>query len=655
LRQWFEPPRRLLGLFLAVMVTMTAALGWLGWRLLEQDRELSRQRIQERLEGAADLAAAALVRKLSETETLLTMPAAESGHEDVVTVVFGPEQIEAHPAGKLPYYPFVPSARGPEPGVFAAGESLEFQQRNYAGAAVIFRDLTRSPDPAIRAGALLRLARNLRKSGAVEDALAVYDELARAGAIPVEGLPAALAARYARLVVLRELQRMPACEQEARMLYDDLRQGRWRLTRGLWSFYITESRRCFHPDPEEEAYEKNASALAGGVEWLWQEWQRIRSGEGRTVGRTGLWIDDRPVLVLWRSTSERFDGVVAGSGFLSEEWEQALRPIEQRQSARFAINDAEGYFVLGSDLGASSQQIVRSLTDVQLPWTLRTASADPGAELARVAMRRRLLFLGLGLAGLLVFAGGYFITRALSRELEVARLQSDFVAAVSHEFRTPLASLRQMSELLADGRVSNDERRQAYYEALRTESERLHRLVENLLDFGRMEAGVKEYRFESVDPVILVKDVAQEFAETVRDKGYHIEAAANSHLPRIRADREALGLALWNLLDNAVKYSPDSKTVWIETGRQHHEIAIRVRDQGAGIALEDQKEIFKKFVRAGAAKAAGVKGAGLGLAMVEHIVSRHGGRVCVTSQPGEGSTFTILLPADKDDGRAMAT
>jgi signal transduction histidine kinase len=212
-----------------------------------------------------------------------------------------------------------------------------------------------------------------------------------------------------------------------------------------------------------------------------------------------------------------------------------------------------------------------------------------------------------------------------------------------------LASLQQLSELLADGRVPSEERRQGYYETLRRESERLHRLVEDLLDFGRMDAGAREYRFEPTEPGTLVRSVTEEFAEKVREKGYRLEVTANHHLPSVHADREALGRALWNLLDNAVKYSPNSKTVWVEAGREGDHVAIRVRDQGEGIAPGEQKQIFKKFVRAAGAKASGIKGAGLGLAMVHHIVSAHGGKIHVTSQSGAGSVFTILLPAGKDE------
>jgi signal transduction histidine kinase len=225
----------------------------------------------------------------------------------------------------------------------------------------------------------------------------------------------------------------------------------------------------------------------------------------------------------------------------------------------------------------------------------------------------------------------------------VARLKSEFVAAVSHEFRTPLATLRQLTENLADGRVSTEERRTAYYQTQRRATNRLSRLVERLLDFGRMEAGALRYHFEQVDIGRLVRDVVDEFENIAATGGHEITAAVDPDLPNVYADPEALGQALWNLLDNAIKYSPGQPGVWVEAMREGEFAAIRIRDEGLGIAPQEQKHLFRKFFRGLAAESAHVKGAGIGLAMVDYIVRAHRGRIRVESEPGKGSTFTILL------------
>ena len=158
-------------------------------------------------------------------------------------------------------------------------------------------------------------------------------------------------------------------------------------------------------------------------------------------------------------------------------------------------------------LATGPQQALRTASDTRLPWTLRITSVDPAADLAQGAGRRRLLLVGLAMMGFMVLVGGYFTTRAVSRELAVSRLQSDFVSAVSHEFRTPLTSMLHLTDSLDRGIVSDEDRRRQYYAALAHETARLHRLVKSLLNFGRMEAGAVEYRFEPTDIAVLAGDV----------------------------------------------------------------------------------------------------------------------------------------------------
>jgi signal transduction histidine kinase len=660
--QWFRPPRHLPALFVGIMVVLAVTLGWLSWRFLEQDRKLENQRIQERLETSADLIGAGLLRKIGETEAqlaeLLTLSDSElasrslritgPSDETALVAVMNPQHVDVYPRANLLYYPFLPANREPPESSFASGELFEFQQKDYAKAVTAFRELSQSQDPQIRAGALLRLGRNLRKAKQLDDALLVYAQLAKLTGITVGGLPAELVARHARCSLLNELRRNPTAQNEAEALYADLHRGKWPLTRGAYGFYSQEVGRWFSPDAGLKAREKERLATAAAVVSLWDEWQRIRRGEGRSSGRSSLWAHDRSVLFLWRSNADRMIGLVAGSRYFEEHWLPTLQQVMERQGVRVALTDAEGNPVLGPLPTSSSQQAVRTSAETQLPWTAHVVSRDPGADQTQHAGRRRVLLLGFGLLAALLLASSYFIARAVTRELEVARVQSEFVSAVSHEFRTPLASIRQLSEMLSDGRIPNETRRKEYYEGLRRASERLYHLVEGLLDFGRMEAGVREYRFEPLDTDSLVRSVVEEFSQEISEQRCQVTIKQNNHLPRVRADQESLRRALWNLLDNAVKYSPDCKTVWVEASCENDRVAIRVRDEGLGIALHEQKQIFKKFVRASSAGAAGAKGTGLGLAMVHHIITAHGGEVRVSSQPGKGSTFTLLLPIAKE-------
>jgi signal transduction histidine kinase len=640
--------------FLAITIVPATALGWLSWRILEQDRALESQRVRDRLEHSADVVVAVLDRRLLEMEDQLAAPGQAllvGVPGDVLIASLSADRIDVRPSGRLLYSP-VPTSRVREPptDVFKAGEELEFRGEDYPRAIAAFRELSRSRDSLIRAGALVRLARNLRKNSQYDEALAAYDELARLGAVPVGGVPAELLAREARCARLADVKQTPQLQHEAAALYADLAHGRWDLDRASYLFHSAQARSWLAAEPDSAAETQTSVALSDAVEWLWAEWQRMRRDEGGLRGRRSLWVGDGPVLLVWRGSRDSLTALVAGPRSLESRLSQAWAD----EGVAVALSDADGHTVLGQADGAGAKYAVRRAADTRLPWTLRVSSANPGAEFALLAGRRRLLLSGLALTALLTILGGYFTARATARELAVARLQSDFVSAVSHEFRTPLTSLRHLTELLAGGTVAGEDRRRQYYLVMARETERLHRLVEGLLDFGRMEAGETQYRFEGVDPVELVESVVADFQTDIGSAGRRVELATNGLEPRssiMNVDRESISRAIRNLLDNAVKYSPEECAVRVELARDGQRVAVRVRDDGVGIPATEHARIFEKFVRGSASQALHVKGTGIGLAMVQHIVHAHGGEIRLQSEPGRGSTFSLLLPAESNDQR----
>jgi signal transduction histidine kinase len=249
---------------------------------------------------------------------------------------------------------------------------------------------------------------------------------------------------------------------------------------------------------------------------------------------------------------------------------------------------------------------------------------------------------------IVILGSGYVVQRAISRELRVAQLQSDFVGAVSHEFRSPLTTLRTITELLAQSRITDESRRQQSYGYLERETTRLHRLVEDLLDFGRMESGRKQYRLAPHDAFELVRETLTEFTEQAAANGFRVESEFVSGdgypLATILVDEEALRRAVRNLLDNAMKYSPHCRTIWVDGSIQGDKVCISVCDQGMGIGIDEQRSIFQRFVRGDAVKQAGIKGTGIGLAMVQQIIEAMHGEIRLKSEIGVGSTFTLVLP-----------
>jgi signal transduction histidine kinase len=641
--------RRLLVLFAATTVVPAVSLAWLGWRMVEQDRLLESKRVQEKRDQAADLAATAMQRILAEAEERLTTfsaapssPAAALG-DGAALVVLGNGGVLSRAGTPLPYYPAIPPSAPTDSAGLAAADELEFRKNDLAGALRALEGSAHSRDPVLRGEAWLRMARIQRKLGNLPKALDAFAELGRLDNARVSGLPAGLRALQGCALIFEASGREEDLKREAALLRDGLENARWLLTRVEFEFSFDQAAKWLG-NASHGPIDPDRLALAEAAESLWQEWQTLRKREVNPRGRRTFRSGKRSVLLLTRSSSERVAALLIGPRFLDSAWLKELHAAGRAQEVDFALTDAEGRPVLGRPDAPLSLQSLRPASATQLPWTVHAISRAAGLGSPELSGRTRLLLAGIAMMALLVLAGGYFINRAVLREVTVARLQSDFVAAVSHEFRTPLTTVRQLSEMLVRGRVTTEERRQQFYETLLRESERLHRLVEGLLNFGRMEAGELQYRFEPVDAEAFVRDVVAEFQQEVSGLGYRIELHGNGALPAIRADRESLALVFWNLLDNAVKYSPENRTVWVDLSDAGKRLMVRVRDRGIGIPLVEQKEIFRKFVRGAASKTASIRGTGVGLAMARQIVTAHGGDISVESQPGEGSVFTVLLP-----------
>jgi signal transduction histidine kinase len=287
-----------------------------------------------------------------------------------------------------------------------------------------------------------------------------------------------------------------------------------------------------------------------------------------------------------------------------------------------------------------------------LVWSIKytgTTIADMGAKFLRYN------YAALGALSLLMIGGIFLTYRNISREMNLARLKSDFVANVSHELRTPLALIRLYAETLELGRLNSKEKYQEYFRIIREESERLSSLINNILDFSRIEAGRKEYEFKETDLSELVRSTLDTYRFQIEQNGFTFEENIAKDIPPVNVDREAIARSLLNLVNNALKYSKDKKYIGVSLYRASGSVKLEVSDHGIGIPPAEQEKIFEKFYRCGDPLVHNVKGSGLGLSLVRHIVRAHGGDVKVESAPETGSKFTIALPLEHSARTGMAT
>jgi signal transduction histidine kinase len=269
-----------------------------------------------------------------------------------------------------------------------------------------------------------------------------------------------------------------------------------------------------------------------------------------------------------------------------------------------------------------------------------TTVADIGTRFLRYN------YIVLGALSVLMVGGIWLTYRNVSREMNLARLKSDFVANVSHELRTPLALIRLYAETLELGRLTAKEKYQEYFRIIREESERLTALINNILDFSRIEAGRKEYEFKETDLADLVRSTLDSYRFQIEQNGFAFEENISCDIPPVTVDREAIARSLLNLVNNALKYSKEQKYIGVSLYRTNGSVNLEVQDHGIGIPPNEQEKIFEKFYRCGDPLVHNIKGSGLGLSLVRHIARAHGGEVLVESTPEKGSKFTIALPLD---------
>ncbi|MBI4907791.1 MAG: GHKL domain-containing protein, partial [Acidobacteria bacterium] len=588
---------------------------------------MTSQRLASQREAAADLAVASLARNLSLVEEGRYL---EFGPlpEDSVLVSAG-TALRLDRAARAAYLPEIGTA-SPDP-VFNPSDAAEWSG-NPAGSLRLLQPLLTDPRAARRGGALLRVARIHRMAGRWEESLSAYAQLATLGSILVEGLPAEAVARQSRLTIFEKLHRPEDERTEARVLAAGLAASRWPLTEAAFGFYLEEATRALQPEsPPAIPVERLQLASA-----LVQAWSGRHDGQSRKL----IFSGGRAFLFLRVKTAADLTFLLLGPDWLERYWRAPLAANLSARGIGLGLAASQGPPVLGAPRGAATS--VRFAAATGLPWNVEVVTLNAEAEMGAARLRERIMGISLLTFALLVIVGTVVIVRSVTRELAISRLQSDFVAAVSHEFRTPLTSLCQISELFVQGRVPSQEDRALYDRILARESRRLRRLVEGLLDFGRMEAGAREYRFERIDISALARDVAREFNQEndTHAVRLHVDCQPAGD---VQADRTAIACVIWNLLDNAMKYSGEQSPVRLSTRHDGGRVVVTVEDEGPGIPPAEQSRIFEKFVRGEAARAANIRGSGIGLALVKRILDAHRGEITLQSEPGRGCSFTFAL------------
>jgi signal transduction histidine kinase len=389
---------------------------------------------------------------------------------------------------------------------------------------------------------------------------------------------------------------------------------------------------------------------------------RLMAKEGMTSSESGSWMEDHDAdnLVVLKAITED-SKVVGATGMILDPvyFREKVLPVKVKESLAKYFPDGMDENVIVTAYDEHDNAILSSQTakgqddeiKMNLPYFynykvgIRSRHITP-EQWAHLNFKYSL---SLSLLMTAVLIGGIILAlRTASREMRLSQMKADFVSNVSHELRTPLASIRVFGEFMKLGRVTEQPKIREYGEHIETESRRLTQLINNILDFSKIESGRKTYSFERAQLEEVVAETLKTCEVRLRQSGFAVVFQRPPRpLPAAVIDPDAVAQALMNLLDNAAKYSEqaEKKEVVVRVGQRYASLLLSVTDHGIGIAPEEQKKIFEKFYRVSTGLVHDVKGSGLGLSLVKHIVEAHRGSVTVESAPGRGSTFTISLPA----------
>jgi signal transduction histidine kinase len=630
--------RRWVSLLLLALLVPCGVLAFLSVRIIRQESELGERRRLEGVEREADRIAMRLLGRLEQVrEQELrawadeTRSAAGRLYQHPATVLVtrvDGSRLIAPWEDEASTREFLEATREPR---FASrirqGEQAELVERQPAQASAVYREALRiSRGPEQRGQALVLLARALGKSSRPTRAAGVHEEILAlpSGVVDDQGLPI-------RLYGASQLAKQPGHEETlAAALRETLSEPRWLAPPACYLLQdLSASVAAVAPD-----LTKTLEVRLLEVEQilaLRDEYPKLATLEEaarRTTNGEPVWLPFGPEELWLVRTNPRLGEVPASV-------------VAVRADPIFNALGEPGLAGLSTAPVPQSRPLGPSLPGLHL---VASPLDTPTAE--GWSLPQQFYVAALALALTVALLGGYLLWRDVRRELRMAELRGHFVSSVSHELRTPLTAIRMFAETLREGRLEQEGARKEYLDTIVNESERLTRLVENVLDFSRIERGQKTYRLRPISLEAVVRAAARAVQYPLTSQGFRLTMELDEELPMARGDPDALEQAVLNLLTNAIKYSGNSREIGLRLRRVDDSAEIQVVDGGIGIPPEEQPRVFGKFYRVPTRENELLPGTGLGLTLVEHVARAHGGSVAVESRPGEGSTFSIRVPLE---------
>ncbi len=645
--------RRQVVLFLAAILLPCAALVVLGVRLVVQERELANARLDDEQRSIAQQLRSDLASRLerialhqagalaAQPELLLARQYDDPTVALVARVSDGrlvfPWEQDERPALSRALL-----SRGAFAEAVAQAQRAEFASGNLSRAAELYVNaLANAEQPVQAAHARLFLARALAKSGRHQEARVEYSRVATTPPelMDEHGIPLALYAVD---------QLLTTDGEDTAAVWEGLRNAAssesWLAPTALYLLRDLAGRLTERPlgDPQRLSADSLVLTVSGQLE---------RSERALALGSdyAGLGLMPLDADPTYRQSPWVLYGSPAwlvGAAPAADTDRAVVVAVRSGPILAAVVDQAtpSGSLVGEIELATTSAPDGEFLGP-DFPGLFVHFRPSDGNRLAGVGSARWWFYrAGLALVLGVTLFGAYLLWRDVRREVQVAEMRSRFVSAVSHELKTPLTAIRMFAETLQMGRQIDSDTQSQYLDTIVNESERLTRLLNNVLDFSKIERGGKTYRREDHCLAEVIEATARAMQYPLEQQRFTLSVEVEEDLPMARVDRDAIEQAILNLLDNAMKYSGESRDIALKLRSENGEAVISVSDQGAGVDPAERARIFEQFYRAAGPDGDRIPGTGLGLTLVQHIADAHGGRVTVESTVGEGSTFSLHLP-----------
>ncbi len=694
--------KKLIALFLLTIFLPSVVLSIFGIMAIQNERFKVAQQYENKHKRIADLLKKTITANLNNVETfiknLVEDPVfAQKDYKEIKRLIDNRpapnkliEQVFIIYIDEEPFFPFFPPVNYVEtPGLKSSlsaeqqeklkrAETNEYVHKNYSRAITQYNELfVAVKTKGDQARMLNHIARNCIKQKKYHQVLKIYNRIIKeySDQRTSSGLPLSLIAHLQKVECYQYLEDNQNALKEALSLYNEIIQHSHHLNEYQFFTYadILKEKISFLLDitHSAETYNSEFKTLKTLHQSKYEQWKIIDRLQTICIPELREkfihYKPDSPRQIHYSKNIDQKNYLITAVlipdqekmntlGLLSvkirnqylelELLNDIMEDISLNKNTMIKISDLSGNLLFNNNIHTEKfYNIIAFFDDNFPPWRIEIYDTQAG-ELEILAIHKSFYFWTILTLLIVLSFGLVLIVKTVSHEMDILKIKSDFVSSVSHEFKTPLTSIQALTERLREGKVKNPAKMQQYFSVISQDTDKLTRLVGNILDFSKIEEGKIAYEFVETEISQWLQHIVDNFKKENMHKEIKIITKISTGIPPVKIDKGALAQAIYNLLDNAIKFSADKKGIEVVVKREKENLVIKVKDDGIGIPRSEWDKIFEKFYQGKNAIKYSARGTGLGLTLVRHTVEAHGGIISVESKEGQGSTFSLILPIE---------